>query len=305
MSKSATSAMLSALASENTYLCRIWRITLTNGTILRFTDLARSVSYGAATYAADPGIRVSAVTQAVDGASQNATLEIALGSSSIQEADIRAGRLDRATFKLSAIDWSAPDANGEIVLMQGVLSDIDFHDKGLASILIKGMLGSSNPSNVGNETYSKLCRAQLGDSRCTKDLTALTYSGVVNTINGANPNSFTSTAMVSIQTDSFFSGGVLSWLTGANAGTKSDIQNNVVSSGQVSLVLTPAYPISVGDTFSLQPGCDKKITTCKNKYNNLLNFRGEAYSPPPNLNPLTAYSGGYTDGVGSLVAKRS
>jgi uncharacterized phage protein (TIGR02218 family) len=98
---------------------------------------------------------------------------------------------------------------------------------------------------------------------------------------------------------------VVAWLTGANAGTKSDVQNNLTATGQVSLVLTPAYPISVGDTFTVLPGCDKKVTTCKNKFANLVNFRGEAYSPPPNLNPLTAYSGGYTDGITSLVAKRS
>jgi len=36
-----------------------------------------------------------------------------------------------------------------------------------------------------------------------------------------------------------------------------------------------------GDTFTAWPGCDKIMATCKNRYNNLINFGGMPYAPQP------------------------
>jgi uncharacterized phage protein (TIGR02218 family) len=47
------------------------------------------------------------------------------------------------------------------------------------------------------------------------------------------------------------------------------------------LVLPLAFPYTpqVGDTFTLTAGCDHRKDTCKNKFNNLVNFRGEPFVP--------------------------
>ena len=37
--------------------------------------------------------------------------------------------------------------------------------------------------------------------------------------------------------------------------------------------------VAVGDTYSLRPGCDKTFATCKDRYNNVKNFRGEPNVP--------------------------
>jgi len=37
--------------------------------------------------------------------------------------------------------------------------------------------------------------------------------------------------------------------------------------------------VQVGDTFTIAPGCDKNVTTCKNKFSNVVNFHGEPYLP--------------------------
>jgi uncharacterized phage protein (TIGR02218 family) len=39
------------------------------------------------------------------------------------------------------------------------------------------------------------------------------------------------------------------------------------------------YPITAGDSYTLQQGCDKTIGTCSNRYNNAINFRGEPHVP--------------------------
>ena len=48
------------------------------------------------------------------------------------------------------------------------------------------------------------------------------------------------------------------------------------------VTLFTSYKISVGDQYSILAGCDKTFLTCKNKFNNTINFRGKPhirYSP--------------------------
>jgi uncharacterized phage protein (TIGR02218 family) len=68
--------------------------------------------------------------------------------------------------------------------------------------------------------------------------------------------------------------------SGINAGISATIKSAVAG---VSLSL--AYPLlnapGTGDAFTAYWGCDHTQNTCKNKFNNLANFRGFPYIPPP------------------------
>ncbi len=75
----------------------------------------------------------------------------------------------------------------------------------------------------------------------------------------------------------YFTYGILTWLTGQNAGYTMDVRQ--FSPSAITLALPMTYPISMGDTYRLVAGCDKTATTCKQRYNNFINFRGEPYIP--------------------------
>lgn len=75
----------------------------------------------------------------------------------------------------------------------------------------------------------------------------------------------------------YFTYGLVTWLTGANAGYRMDVRQ--FSPGVVTLALPMTYPIAVGDTYSIVAGCDKTAATCKARYANLVNFRGEPFIP--------------------------
>jgi uncharacterized phage protein (TIGR02218 family) len=51
--------------------------------------------------------------------------------------------------------------------------------------------------------------------------------------------------------------------------------------------LTLGYPLqslpATGDTFTVYQGCDHTPGTCSSKFNNLPNFRGFPYVPPPQM----------------------
>jgi uncharacterized phage protein (TIGR02218 family) len=277
--------LTAAIEDETSYLCRIWDLTLSNGTILRFTDLTQDVVVSGNTYVADPGIRVSALAATVDGG-QNATIEVAFGSTTITEAMIRRGQLDSATFTLRAIHWPNPSL-GVISLFVGSLADIDWHDRNACSITVRAGLAAKS-SNTGGEIYSRTCRANLGDARCKVNLAAISISATVATVT-ADGNSFTAVALAASATNNF-AFGVVEWTAGDNIGLIDEVRSSVTGTGLVTLALPPRFPIQVGDVGTVKPGCNKEAVTCKTKFNNLANMRAEPYAPPPNANPISNWS---------------
>lgn len=78
----------------------------------------------------------------------------------------------------------------------------------------------------------------------------------------------------------FFEYGLVEWLTGANQGLSMEVKSYVP--GQVTLSLPMPFPISGAsdsptDTFRITAGCDRSFATCKGRFFNWLNFRGEPY----------------------------
>lgn len=77
----------------------------------------------------------------------------------------------------------------------------------------------------------------------------------------------------------YYEQGVLTWLTGANAGVSMEVKAwTGAPSDQMTLELAMPYPIAVGDTFKVTAGCDKTWRACIS-FNNALNFRGEPFVP--------------------------
>jgi len=125
------------------------------------------------------------------------------------------------------------------------------------------------------QTYTAECRFNLGDSSCGVDLTPLTATGsVTGMVDRAN---FIDTAQTAA--DSVFAYGKLTWVTGANAGQSMEVKSWTAASQQFSLWLPMVNAIAVGDSYSVTQGCDKKFTTCRNKFANGTNFGGFPYVP--------------------------
>jgi uncharacterized phage protein (TIGR02218 family) len=75
----------------------------------------------------------------------------------------------------------------------------------------------------------------------------------------------------------YFDGGVMTFTSGANDGLSMEIKAYVP--GQFTLQLPMPYPVAVSDTYSASPGCDKSLATCRDRYDNVVHFRGFPYIP--------------------------
>jgi uncharacterized phage protein (TIGR02218 family) len=280
--KTASGTLTTALAQETTYLCRLWTLTI-DGAARYFTDAPDDVVYNGHTWEANPSFELSAIQQTADGGVQNGTIKIALGESSFTEADVRSGLLDKAPFSAYVTDYRTPDGSGAVLFFSGVTDQVTFTNTQWAEVDLIGNLGAG--TGLSGEVYSKTCRAQLGDARCTVDIEALRYSGAVETVDASNMF-FSSSVLVGPAAD-FFKFGFVRWRTGENTGFSDDVISYDTATGIVGFILTPRYLIQAGDEFDILPGCDFQASTCKAKFDNLVNFRGEALAPPPDANPLS------------------
>lgn len=95
------------------------------------------------------------------------------------------------------------------------------------------------------------------------------------------------TIQVASFADRTLSGGVVTWITGANAGKSMEIKTYYGSNKQFLLWLSVPFAIEVGDTFYYHRGCDKRRETCDHAFNNIWNFRGEP--DVPGVDKLTSY----------------
>jgi len=74
--------------------------------------------------------------------------------------------------------------------------------------------------------------------------------------------------------------GVVTWVTGANAGLSMEVKSSS-QIGAFELFLPMGFVIANGDTFTVETGCAKTFNDCKFKFDNVINFQGFPYVPAP------------------------
>ncbi|TIN82653.1 phage BR0599 family protein [Mesorhizobium sp.] len=90
---------------------------------------------------------------------------------------------------------------------------------------------------------------------------------------------FTATLTEARAVDEWFTSGTLKWTSGANAGICNQVRKWTQSGAHVELWGSAAWPVEVGDTFEITPGCDKTFAMCRDRFVNSINFRGEHLLP--------------------------
>jgi uncharacterized phage protein (TIGR02218 family) len=261
-------AYTSHAAQETTEFCTLWKVTRSDSTVFRFTDHDRDVEMSDGTYLASSGYVASqARTQAglnVDDVEVTAVFDAA----AITETDLSAGLWDGATVEIFSAIWSLPSA-GARMIRKGTIGQVR-HDGVVFRAELRGMMDRLS-ANVGR-IFGPACDAELGDSRCGVSLTAFTHSLTVTSVTSRTV--FADSALDDSATPAgYFDGGLIEWLTGANAGRSMEIKLHATG-GVFTLFLPMVSDIAVGDTATVIAGCDKSFGTCRDVFNNVVNFRG-------------------------------
>jgi uncharacterized phage protein (TIGR02218 family) len=129
-------------------------------------------------------------------------------------------------------------------------------------------------------TFQHACDAGLGDARCSVDVEAPAYKGTGSVTALAGDRSFTAAGLAGFAAG-WFTLGRLTWTSGANAGRTAEVASHTISGGERHLALleAPVRPIEPGDDFVIRAGCGKRLETCRDRFANVINFRGFPHIP--------------------------
>lgn len=162
----------------------------------------------------------------------------------------------------------SPIFKKQFVLYRGKIEKIQSYDDKYFVIRFRSLFEAIN-ENV-TQTYSKTCRASLGDSRCQADITKLTINSIIKLI-GRNWIMIDEGAKLSLKAKIHAIGQVM---IGDNLNYVFPIKSVIAEEGKIFL-FCDAKTKWIDKQITIIPGCDKQLETCINEYNNAINFRGE------------------------------
>lgn len=277
--KTLSAATLTHLNSETTTFATFWKITRKDSTVQGFTSHSDDV-YSAVdgiTFKAASGVIPSNVATSTGRGVDNLQILGLISSPDITETAILTGAYDDA--RLEVFLWNYADlTNDKIMLVKGFIGEVRLGRKQFEAE-VRSLF--QRAQQVIGKPCSPLCRVKvLGDSECTKNLSTFTFTGQsVSAV--VSRSQFRSTSAGVIGKAAFyFAYGVLTWTTGANTGKAVEVRNHDTNNPMLFILseIMP-YSISVGDQFTIVAGCDRRLETCRDKFSNVLNFRGEPFIP--------------------------
>ena len=260
--------------SGATTLARLWRITRRDGVVLGFTDHDRLLVLDGVDYEPESGFTASAAEAATGLSVDTTEITGALQSPRIAPADVARGLYDGAEVAVFLADWQAPEVN--LLLSRGHIGEIRRGETAFEAEIV----GLSDRLNqpIGR-AFLHACDCRLGDVKCAVDLRLPAYRGTGEVAALTDAQQFTTIGLSGFA-DGWFSGGELTWVTGANAGLSAHVKVHLgAGEAAIELWLSPPLGITSGDRFEVTAGCDRTAETCAEKFSNLLNFRGFPHMP--------------------------
>jgi uncharacterized phage protein (TIGR02218 family) len=267
------SEMQARLDAGATTLAWCWRVERRDGQVFGFTDHDRDLVFDGVTYRAATGLSGSDIDARLGRESASSEMAGVFDASAIAEADLANGVWSRAEVKVYRVDWS--DVALRVKVWTGELGEVQ-HD-GVSFRADLNGLSRRLERSIGR-IYSRHCDASFGDTRCGLDASLPTYNatGAVVDITPAGLD----VSGLSAFADGWFSSGWLDWTSGAQSGKRQRVISHHVSGDQVLIGLEGDKSASeTGDGFVITAGCDKRHATCRDKFGNILNFRGFAFLP--------------------------
>lgn len=279
-------AVLTLLQSGQPFVfADCFTITLTDGTVLRYTNAQRNVRI----VPPDEPNPVNFIANSIliDGARMNSKLGLDVDEQDLEifanvgmtlnnqpwMKAIRIGFLDGATIKRDrtyAYNWGQA-WQGAITLFTGFVANVDPVGGTKAMVKVKSslvVLDQDMPRNY----FQTGCKHTLFDEGCTLNKPDFAVTGLTEV----------GTTALTIEWASATAGdydlGTITFETGPNTGISRTIRTS--NGSQLNLVFPFETAPGVGDQFKAYPGCDLTKTTCENKFSNLDNFRGFPFVPP-------------------------
>jgi len=263
------------LKTGATTVARAWVIERKDGTVLGFTDHDLDLAVDGHVCTAETGMTARALTQTTGLAVDNSEAQGALSDARITEADINAGLYDLALVKTWLVNWA--DVSQAKLTFQGTLGEIR-RNGGAFDVELRGLTEDLNTQQ--GRIYQKTCGNALGDTNCRVDTSdpAHQMRRPVETIEDRRRLKFADDGTYPA---GWFLRGKLVMESGAGEFYVSWIVRDEVTDG-VRVVETwepIRADVQPGDMVVMYAGCDGRMSVCRDKFDNVVNFGGFPHIP--------------------------
>ncbi|MFY0312355.1 DUF2163 domain-containing protein [Leisingera sp. D0M16] len=258
------------LQSGITTLCRCWALERRDGAVLGFTDHDCVLSFDGLEFQPGSGLTARAVQQATGLSVDNTEALGVLRDAAVREEDIEAGRFDGAEVRCWLVNWQ--DVSMRWLQFRGSIGEIR-RAGGAFEAELRGLTEALNRPQ--GRIYQKPCTAVLGDGACGFDLSTPGYAVELAAGQVERNEAFRWDSLPGFEPD-WFTNGRLTVLNGAAEGLWAAVKADQTKADGRKIVLWEPIRAAVqpGDMLRLEAGCDKRMGTCRLKFNNLLNFQG-------------------------------
>lgn len=279
----AASAKLIALLDANQFIMAdLYTITTVQNDVYRYTNYDFDLIVGGELYRSDgPIISRDGITLSLGVEVDNLSVIIDVTDEETFEGlrvvqAFHNGQMDGARFKLERIfmDTNTPTdtSAGTIKLFEGRLIEPEF-DRNTISVSVASDLDELNVQMPRN-LYQPSCSNTLFDNACGLNRANYAFETTIAT------GSTASRILCDInQPQGWFTQGVIEFLEGGNKGIKRTIRLHELD--VLLLTLPLLEDPQVGQRIKVYPGCDKRLETCQNRFNNFARFRGAPFIPIP------------------------
>ncbi|AUT38046.1 DUF2163 domain-containing protein [Acinetobacter baumannii] len=279
----AASGKLIALLDANQFIMAdLYTITTVQNDVYRYTNYDFDLIVANQLYRSDgPIISRDGITLSLGVEVDNLSVTIDVTDKETFESlrivqAFHNGQMDGARFKLERIfmDASTPTdtSAGTIKLFEGRIIEPEF-DRNTIHASVASDLDELNVQMPRN-LYQPGCSNTLFDHAC--GLNRENYALETTIAAGSTA----SRILCDInQPQGWFTQGVIEFLEGGNKGLKRTIRLHELD---VLLLTLPLLENpEVGQRIKVYPGCDKRLETCQNRFDNFARFRGAPFIPIP------------------------
>lgn len=280
--RAASPKLIALLDADQFVMADLYTITTVQGDVFRYTNYDFDLVVGGYLYSSDgPIISREGISLSLGIEVDNLSVTIDVTNDQTFEG-IRVvqafhnGQMDGARFKLERIfmDMNMPTdtSAGTIKLFEGRLIEPEL-DRNSISVSVASDLDELNVQMPRN-LYQPSCTNTLFDGACSLLRQNFMVSATIET------GSTTARILCQVnQPQGWFTQGVVEFLDGGNAGLKRTIRMH--EAGALLLTLPLLEAPQAGQCINVYPGCDKRLETCQNRFNNFARFRGAPFIPVP------------------------
>ncbi|MDW4496809.1 DUF2163 domain-containing protein [Sulfitobacter sp. D35] len=285
-------ALKAHVESGLTTVAHCWAITRRDGVTFGFTDHDADLTFEGISFRAETGLTAHALSQSTGLSVDNTEALGALSAAAVREDEIEQGRFDEAEVRAWLVNWA--DVSERWLQFRGTIGEITRTD-GTFRAELRGLTEALN--RPLGRVYQRPCTAVLGDAACGFDVTApgFFYTLPAEVIEDMRVFGWDSSLGFD---EGWFTRGRLEVRAGAANGLWGTIKNDRIENGRRVIELWEPIrgEVGVGTQVRLIAGCDKRLETCRLKFDNLLNFRGFPDIPGEDWLMAVPRSGGLNEG---------